>query len=322
MPDKNVIMEPITDPVPRADIEAELKPEYFLRNTNKAGNMIYVIRACECPAIMREIGRLRELAFREAGGGTGMEVDIDEDDLAPDGYMQLFLWDPSGREIIGGYRYIISDSSHPRHFSTEHYFRFSEKFRREILPYTIELGRSFVQPDYQRGRNSKSLYALDNLWDGLGALIVQNPDKKYFFGKVTMYEDYDVQARNMLVYFLQKYFPDKDNMLEPIYPVHIDIDEGEMGKVFAGGSYEADYKTLVKVLREKGEFIPPMINSYMSLSPSMKVSGTVCNPDFGKVEETAILVTIADIYPNKKERYTTGFLTKLRRRGRITARKK
>lgn len=299
-------MEPIIDAVPREEIERELKPEFFMRNTNNAGNMIYAVRAADCPNIMREIGRLREMAFRRAGGGTGLEADIDEQDTADDGYTQLIVWDPVAREILGGYRFIICKSSHQQHLSTEHYFRFSEKFRKEYIPYTIELGRSFVQPRYQRTRDAKSLYALDNLWDGLGALIVQNPRAKYFFGKVTMYGHYDREARNILIYFLQKYFPDNDHLVEPISPVKMSIDSAQMLSIFNGGSYAEDYKILVRQLRERDEFIPPLINSYMSLSPSMRVFSTVYNPEFGEVEETGILIKIEDIYPNKVERHIKG----------------
>lgn len=307
-------MNPIIDALPREAIERELTDDRLLRATNNAGNLIYTFRASESPVLMREIGRLREMAFRQAGGGTGEEVDIDAQDLAEDGYMQLFVWDPVAREILGGYRYIICQSEHQKNLSTEHYFRFSDKFRREILPYTIELGRSFVQPRYQRTRDAKSLYALDNLWDGLGALIVENPDKRYFFGKVTMYGHYDKEARNTLMYFLHKYFPDKDQLLEPLYPIEMHIDEEAMASVFTGGNYMEDYRILVKELRKHDEFIPPMINSYMSLSPSMKVFSTVHNPDFGEVEETGILININDIYPEKMERHTRGILTRIKDR--------
>ena len=181
-------MKPVIDPVAADLIENELTPERLLRRTNNGGNEIYVMRAQECPNLMREIGRLRELSFRDGGGGTGADVDIDELDLDPEGYEQLFVWDPKAKEIVGGYRYIISRSTHPKCLSTEHYFRFTERFRNEYLPYTIELGRSFVQPHYQGSRaNPKGLFSLDNLWDGLGALVVNNPDMRYFFGKVTMY---------------------------------------------------------------------------------------------------------------------------------------
>lgn len=257
---------------------------------------------------MREIGRLRELAFRQAGGGTGRELDIDEEDLAEDGYEQLFVWDPVSREILGGYRYIICESEYPKHLSTEHYFRFSDKFRREVLPHTIELGRSFVQPRYQRTRDAKSLYALDNLWDGLGALIVENPASRYFFGKVTMYGNYNKEARNILMYFLHKYFPDHDRLLEPLYPVEMHIDREAMERCFTGGSYMEDYRILVKELRKLDEFIPPMINSYMSLSPSMKVFDTVTNPDFGDVEETGILIAVDEILEEKRIRHIESFV--------------
>lgn len=307
-------MKPVIEAVSRELLESELTPERLLRATNNAGNLIYTVKAAEAPNLMREIGRLREMAFRQAGGGTGEEVDIDAQDSAADGYTQLFVWDPVAHEILGGYRYIISDSEYPAHLSTEHYFRFSDRFRREILPHTIELGRSFVQPRYQRTRDAKSLYALDNLWDGLGALIVENPDKQYFFGKVTMYGHYDREARNILIYFLQKYFPDSDNLLEPLYPVEMSINVEEMEKLFTGKSYLDDYRVLVNELRKRDEFIPPMINSYMSLSPSMKVFSTVHNPDFGEVEETGILIKIKDIYPEKVERHTKGLLERIRER--------
>ena len=304
--------------VPRELIESELRPEYVMRPTNHGGNTIYVIDAQSCPNIMREIGRLREWGFRDAGGGTGNDVDIDEDDLAVDGYKQLIVWDPDAREILGGYRFIVATSPKQKHLSTEHYFRFSDKFRNDYLPYTIELGRSFVHPEYQtRKYRAKGIYALDNLWDGLGTLTMIYPEAKYFFGKVTMYTQYDTKARNTLMYFLHKYFPDNEKLVDPISPIPIEYDIPHMEEIFNSGDYKTDYKALVKELRDRGEFIPPLINSYMSLSPSMKVFDTVTNPDFGDVEETGILITVDDIYPSKMERHTQGMeglIAKLRYR--------
>ncbi len=297
-------MEEIIEPIDRKMLKSELRPEFFMRNTNFAGNEIYTMRAKEAPNVMLEIGRLRELAFRGAGGGTGKSVDIDDQDMADDGYEQLIVWDPVEEQILGGYRYIVCKSSNPRNLSTEHYFRFSEKFRNKYLPYTIELGRSFVQPRYQKNsRDAKSLYSLDNLWDGLGGLIVSNPRSQYFFGKVTMYTNYDVEARNILIYFLQKHFPDPDRLMEPLFPVPLEIDYEAMKAIFTGADYKEDYRILVQELRKRGEIVPPLINSYMNLSPSMRVFSTVYNPDFGEVEETALLVTIADMYPTKVERH-------------------
>ena len=230
-------------------------------------------------------------------------MDIDEEDLAGDGYYQLIVWDPSAQEIVGGYRFIVCTTPNPRHLSTEHYFRFSERFRRKFLPRTIELGRSFVQPAYQARGNAKSIYALDNLWDGLGALIVLNPKAKYLFGKVTMYTTYKAVARNALIWFLRRYFPDRDQLVEGIHPIRLDLDDPYYEELFCGATYMENYRILIQQIRKFNENIPPLINAYMNLSPTMRVFDTVSNPDFGGVEETGILLTIPDIYPEKKQRY-------------------
>ncbi len=297
-------MKPVIEPVDRELIKRELTSERFLRATNNAGNEIYVITAHNSPNIMREIGRLREWSFRDGGGGTGAEVDIDDYDLVEGGYQQLIVWDPSREEIVGGYRFIISREKHPKYLSTEHYFRFSDRFRKEYLCHTIELGRSFVQPNYQGTRtNPKGIYSLDNLWDGLGALVVNNPDIKYFLGKVTMYGDYNREARDLLLYFLKKYFNDTENLVEPIHPIQLHMDDKAMAAIFNGADYMENYRILSREIRKLNETVPPLINSYMNVSPSMKVFGTVINPDFGDVEETGILITISDIYPAKSERH-------------------
>ena len=309
-------MKAIIAPVERGLLLAELTPERKVRNTKKASNEIYIFDAQECPMLMREVGRLREEAFRAGGGGTGDEVDIDSEDLAGDGYYQLIVWDPAAQEIVGGYRFIVCTDENPRHLSTEHYFTFSDRFRREYLPWTIELGRSFVQPAYQVRGNMKSIYALDNLWDGLGALIVLNPKVKYLFGKVTMYTTYKQVARNALIWFLRRYFADPDRLVTGINPIELDLDDPYYDELFCGKTYEENYKTLVRKIREFNENIPPLINSYMNLSPTMRVFDTVVNPDFGGVEETGILVTIKDIYPEKKLRYIRweGWRENLRKR--------
>ena len=253
---------------------------------------------------MREVARLREEAFRSGGGGTGEELDIDEDDTASDGYHQLIAWSPKDQEIIGGYRYIISHEKHPHHMSTEHYFKFSELFREDYLPYTIELGRAFVQLKYQASGDSRSIYALDNLWDGIGALIALHPEAKYLLGKVTMYSSNNEEARNMLFYFLQRYFPDRQHLIEGIHPLEMNIDTEKFDKIFTGESYAENYNILRHAIREYKEIIPPLINAYMNLSSSMKTFDTVPNQELGGVYETGILITIKDIYHEKYDRYT------------------
>lgn len=299
----------IIQPIDKELLKSELTPERQLRMTNKSNNEIYVITAHNSPNVMKEIGRLREIAFREAGGGTGKSMDIDEFDTMDNCYKQLIVWNPEAEEIIGGYRYLLGtdvelDENGQPILATGHMFHFSDKFMKDYMPQTIELGRSFVSLEYQSSKmGAKSLFALDNLWDGLGALVVNNPDMRYFFGKVTMYGSYDKEARNILLYFLRKHFPDRENLVEAIHPIVLDFDVEKMEALFCGGSYAEDYKTLIREIRNYRENIPPLINSYMSLSPSMRVFGTVVNPDFGNVEETGILITISDIYPKKSERH-------------------
>lgn len=297
-------MKKIIPPITKEKLLAELTKEKFVRHTNNGSNEIYSITNHDSPNVMLEIGRLREMTFRAAGGGTGEEVDIDHYDTDEKPYHQLIVWSPADQEILGGYRYIIGknapkDEEGNTLLATSHLFGFSENFETDYIPYMIELGRSFVRSDFGR----KALFALDNLWDGLGALIGRNPDIKYLFGKVTMYTNYNVTARNYILCFFDKYFTDKENLLTPHRPIDVNMDWDECYRIFTADNYKDDYKTLSQKVRELGETIPPLINSYMNLSPSMKTFGTVINDTFGDVEETGIMITINDIYEEKKQRY-------------------
>ena len=306
--------EEIIQPIDRELLKRELTPERQLRMTNKSHNEIYVVTAKEAPNVMKEIGRLREEAFRTAGGGTGKSMDIDEFDTMDHGCKQLIVWNPENDEIIGGYRYLfgkdwkIQPDGQP-HLATSHMFHFSRKFMREYAPYTVELGRSFVSLDYQNVRqNTKSIFALDNLWDGLGALTVINPDCKYFFGKMTMYSNYIRRGRDMILYFLKKHFDDKENLIIPIKPLKIETPEEELRKIFCEDDFKADYRILNHEIRKLGYNIPPLVNAYMNLSPTMKLFGTVINYGFGDVEETGILIAVDEIFEEKRIRHIESFV--------------
>ena len=303
----------IIDPIPTDLIESELVPERFLRDTNKGGNKIYIVNSFNAPNVMREIGRLREIAFRTAGGGTGKECDIDDFDVMEPPCQQLIVWDPNDKLILGGYRFITGDQikinpdGTPR-IATAHMFRFSPKFINEYLPYTLELGRSFVRYEYQSSRAGvTALYTLDNLWDGLGALTVVYPQIKYLFGKVTMYPSYNQDCRNLILYFLTKHFPDDERLVEPITPLTTHIDNAAMESIFTCDTFKDDYKILNKAIRDHGYNIPPLVNAYMSLSPSMKMFGTAVNDEFGDVEESGIFFAIEDIFEEKKGRHIGTF---------------
>ena len=302
-------MEEIIAAVDRATLKRELSTDRFIRKTRKGDNEIYIINQHNAPNVLQEIGRLREITFRASGGGTGLSVDLDEYDLNERCYQQLIVWSPEDEEIVGGYRFIrcadaIDKESGEIFLSTTHYFDFTSRFIDEYLPYTIELGRSWVQPNFQPSVNPrKGLFALDNIWDGLGALIVNNPDIKYFFGKVTMYPNYNTASRDFLLHFMHHYFPDTENLMKPFHPLVQHYDRQYVENQLKGLDFKDGFKVLNSAVRENGEFIPPLVNIYMNLSPTMKTFGTAVNPEFGNVEETGILVTIADIFPEKKERH-------------------
>jgi hypothetical protein len=306
--------EDIIQPIDREVIKSELTPERQLRMTNKSHNEIYVITAHNAPNVLKEIGRLREIAFRTAGGGTGKSMDLDEFDTMENCYKQLVVWNPEAEEIIGGYRYILGtdvdiDKNGQPVLATSHMFHFSEKFMKDYMPQTIELGRSFVSLEYQSTRRgSKSLFALDNLWDGLGALTVVMPNVKYFFGKMTMYPSYVRRGRDMILYFLKKHFDDKDNLIIPMKPLIIETDERELRKLFKEKSFKDDYKILNHEVRKLGYNIPPLVNAYMGLSPTMKMFGTAINYGFGDVEETGILIAVDEILEEKRIRHIDSFI--------------
>lgn len=292
-----------------------MTPDTFLRHTNKGNNEIYVVSARTAPNIMREIGRLREIAFRFSGGGTGKECDIDQYDLMEPPCQQLFVWDPENELITGGYRFIrgkdvcLRPDGTPR-IATSHMFDFSPRFMADYLPKTLELGRSFVRLEYQSSRaGCKAIFSLDNLWDGLGALTVDFPEIEYLFGKFTMYPSYDKECRDMLLYFLNKHFPDPDRLVRPFKP--LDKPSAELTErfsaMFPGNDFKEHYRTLNAAIRSHNINIPPLVNAYMSLSPTMRVFGTAINDEFGDVEETGIFLTVAEIFEDKIKRHIASY---------------
>ena len=318
------MQEEIIKSIAKQLLKQELTPEKRLRLTNKSHNEIYVITAHDAPNVMQEIGRLREIAFRTAGGGTGKCVDIDEFDTGENCYKQLIVWNPEAEEIIGGYRYSfgddwkLDDKGQPI-LATSHMFHFSDKFIKDYMPAAVELGRSFVSLEYQNVRtNAKSIFALDNLWDGLGALTVINPKVKYFFGKMTMYPSYIRIGRDMILYFLKKYFDDKDNLIVPTKPLQLETDAKVFDDLFNGGAFKEDYKILNREIRKMGYNIPPLINAYMGLSPTMKLFGTAINNGFGDVEETGILIAVDEILEEKRIRHIDSFIQENRANLEIT----
>lgn len=300
----------IIQPVNEKLLLSELTKDKMLRKTNYGANEIYVFTHDQCPNLMRELGRLREITFRAAGGGTGKETDIDEFDISDDTpYCQMIVWDPKHKQIVGGYRFILGEYAmkNPNEkLATGHIFNYSDKFVNEYLPYTIELGRSFIQPNYQTLKNfRRGLFALDNLWDGVVALTSEYKHIKYWFGKFTMYKSYNVQARNILLSFLNLYFPDNESLVSPKLPIDFEFEKNKAD--FSGNNFSDDYKKLKSELKNLNSKIPPLVNAYMNLSDTMKTFGTADNPEFGDVEETGILLNIADTHESQRSRHLKNY---------------
>jgi hypothetical protein len=306
-------MHPIIEPTDIELLQVELRGN-LLRRTKKANNEIYIVNSHNAPSVLREIGRLRELTFRNSGGGSGNTFDLDEYDFLEKPFEQLIVWNPTTMEIIGGYRFLHGkntefDENNKPKLPISHIFNVSQKYINEYLPYTIELGRAFIQPKYQSIRMGlKSLYSLDNLWDGLGAMIMSCNEAEYLVGKVTIYPQMSAKARLAIIYFLQKFFADKENLLIPIKAEVIPQKYILMfDKIFASQNIKDNLTSLNKFVKREGETIPPLIRAYIDLSSSMKTFGTCIDTEFGHIHDTGIMITIDDIYHDKKERYLENY---------------
>ena len=302
-------MKPIIAPVETEILLHELEG-HLLRPSNKAGNLIYDITAHECPNVMREIGRLREISYRAGGGGTGKELDIDDQDIMPRPYHQLIVWDPDNNQIIGGYRYLFRHEAEIRNgqpfITSAHLFHYSERFIRDYLPNTIEFGRAFVQPMYQkREMGVKALFALDNIWDGIGAVLFNHPEMRYMIGKVTIYPGYNEQARELIYAYLDRYHKGEQGLIEPYHPL---LSQPLTHSPFEGEDKQENYHILQHAVREQGTVIPPIFTAYLNLTNDLQFFGNAINDEFSDVLESGIMVDLETVYPEKKERYINSYI--------------
>ena len=297
---------PAIDP---AKIEAELNGLTPMRPTNRSHNVIYSFRGTEAPNTMLEIGRLREESFRVFKAGTGLPLDIDYHDYDPDGYRQLVVWDPDAREIVGGYRYILGREvivqGTETNLASDEILLYSDTFITTYLPYCIELGRAFVRPDHQQanGLSPKSLFALDNLWDGLGALILLHPECKYFTGIVSIFRDSNQKSRDLILYYLNTHFKGEPGLITPRDPRGYTTDIATLKSVIKGENKKEDARALHIAVKQLGESIPPLINAYMNLSDAMEVYGITRGMGPVNYEDIAIMVPIGEIAEDKKKRH-------------------
>lgn len=294
----------VINPVPREIILEELCKTNFIRTSNRGSFNIHTFNSKDSPLLMEEVGRLREITFRNIGGGTGEKFDIDEFD---DKFEQIILWDSINEEIVGGYRIqlmktLFESSEDKENFSPlATYFNLSPRFMKKYLPYSVELGRAFIQPMYQR-----SVFALESLFNGLGLWISKQNDgfvswknpATFLVGKITLYPKFG--NLDPIYHFIDKYFlAKKPDLIKPKgkYGVVRPYEKLSPDVIFED-DFKKDFNMIVKRFNA-----PILIGQYGKLSPSMQCFGTIENSDFGDTEETAMMIKIPNIFVEYLKRY-------------------
>jgi len=304
---------PLIEPVPRELLRQELTTDCLVRSTRIGSNEVYIFTALNAPNLMQEVGRLRELTFRDAGAGFGTAVDIDHFDTDSYPCKQLIVWDPLAEEIIGGYRFntfhqFTASSLKDIPLANKLLYNFSATFTAEYLPYLVELTHAFIQPKYQvKYAGRKAAFSLDNIWDWLGALVLKYSFIKYFFGRITFFADYDPKVRDLAFYFFAKHLQGEQALIQAKEPFALSTVIAELERVIDGRSVEEDYKKLYKAAKNHGTLIPPLVKSYFNVSGTLRVFAPVFDSYFASSYAAAILVTIADVYPAFVKRYITPY---------------
>ena len=286
----------------RRDIKKELKNAELLGET-KDGKIIYLYEWSSANStLLNEIGRLRELSFRQVGEGVNKKRDIDKYDRY---YKHIILWDNEDLEIVGAYRIGVTSEIVPAHSKealyTHSLFEYKEGFE-SYLENSIELGRSFVQPKYWGSR------ALDYLWQGIGAYLRNNPQIKYLYGGVSISQSYPKVAKDMILHFYESYFGAKKSIVEAQIPYHFDFNDEYM-KVFQSellyDNYKEDFKTLKKALGFLELSVPTLYKQYADLCEEDGIEFCAYNidKDFSDCVDSFIVLSVDKIKEKQRARY-------------------
>ncbi|GAB3484191.1 bifunctional ornithine lipid synthase OlsF [Marinomonas epiphytica] len=289
----------VDHPQNRQQIKSELKQSEHLGST-KDNKQIYLFDYDPSSVTMKEIGRLREIAFRKVGEGTGERTDLDKFDQY---YRHLILWDEEELEIVGAYRIgevarYMEENSKNKIYSAE-LFRYSC----EMEPYFeqgIELGRSFVQPKYWGKRS------LDYLWYGIGAYLNRNPKIRYMFGPVSLSNSYPQIAKDLIVSFYKTYYADKEHLARSYTPYQVSPEHKELIQgIFSGNSYEEDFRVLKEQLSQFGATVPTLFKQYSELCEEggVRFLDFGVDADFGYCIDGLVLVDLNTVKEAKNKRY-------------------
>ncbi len=289
----------ISHPQDRQALKQELRNSERLGETAD-GKKIFLFDYRKDSAVISEIGRLREIAFRCVGEGTGQRSDLDHYDPH---YRHLILWDDEDLEIVGAYRlaevWRQPADNRPQHLYSASLF----DYRTGMQPYFeqgIELGRSFVQPRYWGKRS------LDYLWYGIGAYLKRHPQVRYMFGPVSLSNTYPKAAKDMLVYFYRLYFPDPDNLGVSQAPYSLDARaEAQMKSLFSGNDYKEDFRTLKHQLDFCNLAVPTLYKQYAEVchAGGVRFLDFGVDADFNHCIDGLVLVDMQHLKTKKRQRY-------------------
>ncbi|TKB54268.1 lysophospholipid acyltransferase family protein [Ferrimonas aestuarii] len=290
----------IADAECKDQIEAQLAQSQLLGHTAD-GMQIFVYQGGRQSPLMRELGRCRELAFRAVGEGSGNSRDLDAFD---DHYFQLILWNPSKRQIVGAYR--MGDAAKP---NSKLYSATLFQYLPGMTPYLhqgLELGRSFVMPEYWGKR------ALDSLWQGIGAFLAANPQYRYLFGAVSVSAQLPVEAKDLLIGFYQRHFsppanePQKANHRTPYQSRLTPL---QLESIFCG-DYQSDFKTLKQRLKQLGVTVPTLYKQYGELCDKGGVQfiDFGIDPDFSDCIDGLVLIDTHKLKLKRRRRYISPYV--------------
>jgi len=288
----------IARPEDRATLRRELSRAECLGRTPD-GKTIYLWQrnGQEDAPLLRELGRLREIAFRAVGEGSGKRRDTDRYD---DDYLHLILWDDSDLEIVGAYRFMPTarqvEAHGPQGLYSYSLFHYDERMS-EVLQHGIELGRSFIQPRYWGRRG------LDYLWSGIGAYLARYPQYRYLFGPVSISGGFPPAARDLLVAFYRLWFPANWPLAESRRPWPATLPD--VLAQFTGEDYTEDLTRLKSLLGNLGCGIPPLYKQYSELCEpgGVQFIDFGCDPDFNNCVDGLVLVDLTYLKANRYERY-------------------
>lgn len=295
----------IAHPENRVELRAAIRQCEHL-GTTQDGKTIVLYRYQDSSPIMREIGQLREVAFRMVGEGTGQRRDIDSYDQD---YLHLILWDEDELEIVGAYRFAQTDkilaTKGKEGLYTNTLFDYQDDMN-EIFAQGLELGRSFVQPKYWGKRS------LDYLWVGIGAFIAKNPQYRYLFGPVSISNSMPSTAKNLMVNFYQTHFPAKKQLAKAKIPFQME-DSEDLISAFKGKDYSEDFTTLKHLLANMGTSVPTLYKQYSELCTDDGVCFSAFNidPDFMDCVDGLVVVDLDKVKPKKRRRYVDVHLQQL-----------